>query len=151
MHEEQQEHFDESDEGRTQFNVDEFLSTLEEILVSMKELLGQEDIAEYCAQLEEAQIESLRVAKEEKKRRKAEARTKLTHEGGSSAAPTATQEPLPGPTVSLLEGEETPMDMSSPTHDQGQEQDGEQVPQQGMEIDQEQGKEQGEEQHPESK
>ena len=67
MHDEQQEHSNESDEGRTHFNVEDFLSNLKEILVSMKELFGEEDIAEYSVQLEEAQIESLRVAKEEKK------------------------------------------------------------------------------------
>ena len=64
----------------------------------MKEAFGQKDITEYSAHLEAVRIESLRVAKVEKKRKKEEACTKLAHEAGLSAAPTVTREPLLGPT-----------------------------------------------------
>ena len=77
-------------ERPTKFNIDEFLSTLEEVLVHTKDLFGLEAIDEYSAQLEAARIESMRLVKEEKKQQKAEARTMQMQEGSSSIAPTTT-------------------------------------------------------------
>lgn len=48
-HNDQQEPLDESYEERTNFNVDNFLSNLEEIPASMKEDFGHEDIAKFSA------------------------------------------------------------------------------------------------------
>ena len=79
--------------------MEDFLSNLEEIPTSLKDAFGQEDITEYNAHLEAARIESLRVAKAEKKHRKEEAHTKLAHEARSSAALTVTRGTHPDPTI----------------------------------------------------
>ena len=99
----------------------------------MKEAFDQEDIVEFSAHLEAARIESLRVAKEEKKRWKEEARAKLVLEIGSNTDPTRTREPLPGPIVLLPHDEDTQVDTSSFEHEEEQVQGGDHVPQQGGE------------------
>ena len=136
-HDDQQEPSDESDEDRTHFNVDDFLSTLEETLVSLRQAFGPEDIAKYSAQLEAAQLKSIRVAKEEKKRRKEEARTKLAQEVGSSQAPMVSRAPILGPTLQHPHDLDTQMDTSSSDFDKEQGQGEVQVPHLGVAQSQE--------------
>ena len=77
------------------------------------------------------------MAKEEKKRRKEEARTKLAQEVGSSQAPTVSRAPIPDPTLPHPHDLDTQMDTSSSDSDKEQGQAEVQVPHLGVAQSQE--------------
>ena len=115
-HNQGQEQSEHSDENRSTFDIDKFLSNFGDVPPETKDLFKYGDLDDYNKQLEEAKAESRRLAKEEKKRRKAEARTKLFHEASSSAVLTITREPLPTPSIPIQAKTNTLVDPLSQEH-----------------------------------